>query len=140
MLCCAADSTEAWNGQANYDATSVVFCYSFGEEEDNYVFMCNWGWYEPEKIYMWGYHDTNPWDVYSITYEKDLSGDLAELVEYYNSLDLDFTPGTDPGFYPEELTTAYNTAMEEAMQAILTDHTDDEYQHVDYPAPTATTT
>ncbi|MBR3114733.1 MAG: dockerin type I repeat-containing protein, partial [Bacteroidaceae bacterium] len=128
MLCCAADSTEAWNGQANYDATSVVFCYSFGEEEDNYVFMCNWGWYEPEKIYMWGYHDTNPWDVYSITYEKDLSGDLAELVEYYNSLDLDFTPGTDPGFYPEELTTAYNTAMEEAMQAILTDHTDDEYQ------------
>ena len=69
VLQCAADSSETWNGQTNFDATSVVFCYSYGEE-DKYAFMCNWGWYEPEKIYFWSYHDTNPWDVYSVSYER----------------------------------------------------------------------
>ncbi|MBR4782344.1 MAG: hypothetical protein IK023_00455 [Bacteroidaceae bacterium] len=129
LLCCAADSSEAWNGQHNFDDKSTVFCYSYASgNEGKYVFMCNWGWYESEKIYMWGYHDTNPWDVYSVVYEKDLSGDLADLVDYYNSLNLDFPAGSDPGFYPTELASAYEKAMEEAVLACQTEHTDAEYQ------------
>ena len=51
LLCCAADSSQAWNGQANYDAGSTVFCYSYTQgSEDKYVYMCNWGYYEAEKI------------------------------------------------------------------------------------------
>ena len=129
MLACAADSTQEWNGQHNFDEGSTVFIYSYNNgSEDKFVNMCNWGYYEPEKIYMWGYKDTSPWDVYSVTYEKDLRGDLADLVDYYSSLNLEFPAGSDPGFYPTELAEAFITAMDEATVASMTEHTDAEYQ------------
>ncbi|MBO4731097.1 MAG: dockerin type I repeat-containing protein [Bacteroidaceae bacterium] len=129
MLACAADSTQEWNGQHNFDENSTVFIYSYNNgSEDKYVNMCNWGWYEAYKIYMWGYTDTSPWDVYSVMYEKDLRGELADLVDYYSSLNLEFPAGSDPGFYPTEIAEAFITAMDEATAASITDHTDAEYQ------------
>ena len=129
MLACAADSTQEWNGQHNFDENSTVFLYSYNNgSEDKYVNMCNWGWYEAYKIYMWGYKDTNPWDVYSVMYEKDLRGELADLVDYYSSLNLEFPAGSDPGFYPTEIAEAFITAMDEATAASITEHTDAEYQ------------
>ena len=129
MLACAADSTQEWKEQHNFDELSTVFIYSYvSGSEDKYVNMCNWGYYEPEKIYMWGYTDTNPWDVYSVMYEKDLCGELADLVDYYSSLNLEFPAGSDPGFYPTETAQAFTTAMDEAIAATMTEHTDAEYQ------------
>ena len=119
MLACAADSTQEWKEQHNFDELSTVFIYSYvSGSEDKYVNMCNWGYYEPEKIYMWGYTDTNPWDVYSVMYEKDLCGELADLVDYYSSLNLEFPAGSDPGFYPTETAQAFTTAMDEAIAEI----------------------
>ncbi|MBQ7742115.1 MAG: dockerin type I repeat-containing protein [Bacteroidaceae bacterium] len=129
MLVCAADSAQDWNGQHNYDEGSTVFIYSYNNgSEDKFINMCNWGWFEAEKIYMWGYKDTSPWDIYQVMYEKDLKGDLADLVDFYSSLNLEFPAGSDPGFYPSELVDAFTTAMDEATAATITDHTDAEYQ------------
>ncbi|MDY3063838.1 MAG: dockerin type I repeat-containing protein, partial [Bacteroidaceae bacterium] len=125
----AADSSAAWNGQSNFDATSVVMCYSYEDgSEPSWSYLCNWGWFAAEQIWVWGYQDTNPWDVYQVYETSDPLGDLEDLIDYYTSLNLDFTAGTDPGFYPKELADAYNTALEEANRAVISELSDEEYK------------
>ena len=129
-LYCAADSSVAWNGQQNFDANSTVFCYSYGEEPTDYNFICNWGYStsDPAYIWVWQYNDTNCWDVYELIYSDDPAGDLSDLIEFYESLDLQFTPGTNPGNFPAELVDAYNNALTKAISAIATGATDEEYK------------
>ncbi|MCH5179100.1 MAG: discoidin domain-containing protein [Prevotellaceae bacterium] len=132
-LYCAADSSIAWNGQENFDANSTVFCYSYyNKEEDelSYSFICNWGLAssDPTYIWVWQYNDTNCWDVYEANYADDIRGDLEDLIEYYESLNLEYPAGNDPGFYPTDLVEAFDKVKADAILALNQDRTDEEYQ------------
>ncbi|MCH5178289.1 MAG: hypothetical protein J1F13_01300, partial [Prevotellaceae bacterium] len=76
-LYCAADSSISYSWQLNFDAKSTVFCYSYGKNNNDYRFICNWGMGNAEDIYIWQYNDTNPWDVYEVL----IYDDYSEIIE-----------------------------------------------------------
>lgn len=130
-ICCAQDSSQAWNGQQNFDATSVALCYSYadGDGNNSYAFLCNWGWYDADAIHIWSYKDTNPWDIYQVYETADAQGELDDLLNLYTTLDLNFTAGSDPGYYPSDLVDAYKSALEEAQRIVVTPNlTQEEYK------------
>lgn len=119
--------TNTNTGGRGSDENSVGFAYSTSETTTNYLGF----WYstEPDLI-IWQYTDTNQWNVYEATYEKEPKDDLATIIDQYTSnTDVEFIAGTDPGYYDAEKVDAYNQTLEEALVISVTEGlSDDEYQ------------
>ena len=108
------------------DENSVGFAWSKSETE--FAYLGFWGTKAP-NILLWGYTDTNQWNVYAVTYEKSLQDDLQDVIDTYTGDGKEFTAGTDPGYYDEAASDAYNTALEEAlMKSMDGSLSDEEYQ------------
>lgn len=119
--------TNTNEGGRGSDSQSVGFSYSISDTEFRYLAY----WYATAPVAMlWGYTDTNQWNVYSVSYEKTLQDDLADLIDNYTATgSTEFIAGTDPGYYDSEKVEAYDNALEQALvTAASSDLTDEEYQ------------
>lgn len=128
----SGDEVSNWRTNTNEggrgsDAQSVGFSYSSSESDFYYLAY----WYATAPVAMlWGYTDTNQWNVYSATYEKTLQDDLADLINVYTADGAtEFIAGTDPGYYDAEKVEAYNNALEQGLVISATPNlSDEEYQ------------
>ena len=126
------DEVANWRSNGNEggrgsDEKSVGFSYS--PDESSWRYLSYWYATAPAAM-MWGYTDTNQWNVYEVTYQKSLQDDLTDLIGVYTAAGAtEFTGGTDPGFYDQAKADAYNTALEEALVASVSPNlSDEEYQ------------
>ena len=100
------------------DENSVGFAWS--RDEKSWSYLGNWwGAGGGENVLLWGYTDTNQWNVYAVTYEQDFLGDLQDLIDMYLE-EGEYVAGTDPGFYSEEAVNNYNQAMQEGLELSIT--------------------
>ena len=102
---------------------SVGFSYSISEKEFTYL----GSWSNADCIWFWQYTDTNEWNVYSVSYIKDLKEDLAALVDIYLA-EGDVIGGTDPGYYEQDIADEYNEVVQQSLMIAMGTHTDEEYQ------------
>ena len=106
----------------NPNEKSVGFSFSTGEDMyDDYTYLASWN--NADNIWFWNYTDTNQWNVYAVSYEKDLKADLQDLIDIYLSEE-NYLGGTDPGFYEIDAANAYHNALQEA-QALVNDTASD---------------
>ena len=106
----------------NTNEKSVGFSFSTGESMyDDYTYLASWN--NADNIWFWNYTDTNQWNVYAVSYEKDLKADLQDLINTYTS-ESSYIGGTDPGFYEIDAANAYHNALQEA-QVLVNDTASD---------------
>ncbi|MCH5178776.1 MAG: hypothetical protein J1F13_03750 [Prevotellaceae bacterium] len=106
------------------DNNSVGFCWS--KDEESFYYLGFWG-SEAPHVLLWQYTDTNQWNVYGASYEESLQDDLLELIDVYTgNTDVEFIPGTDPGYYGEAEVAAYEAALEAALIASVNSNLSDE--------------
>ncbi len=113
---------------AIWDDNSVAF--SCSPSEKDYCYLAYWTYASstPRAI-TWKYTNTIQWNVYSVTYEKDVREELENLIDTYSTASSEFVAGTDPGFYDGDAIEAYNETLEQAMLVCYTaSSTDDELQ------------
>ena len=108
---------------------SVAFVHSYvveDEEEGDYTTWAYLGtWANADNIWFWQYTDANQWNAYSVNFILDLKGDLQTLIDEYTA-EGEYTPGTDPGFYQQEVAEAYTAALADALAAVVGDTSDDQ--------------
>ena len=108
------------------DDNSVAFCWS--KDEKSFYYLGFWSNTAP-NVLLWGYTDTNQWNVYDVTYEKSLQDDLQDVIDTYTGDGKEFTAGTDPGYYDEAASDAYDVALQEALITSMDGSlSDEEYQ------------
>ena len=108
------------------DENSVGFAWS--KSETDFAYLGFWGTKAP-NILLWSYTDTNQWNVYAVTYEKSLQDDLQDVIDTYTGDGKEFTAGTDPGYYDEAASDAYDEALQEALIISMDGSlSDEEYQ------------
>lgn len=113
------------NADAIWDEKSVAFSASPSEKDFCYLAYWNYASSSPRAI-TWKYTNTIQWNVYSVSYQKDLRDDLESLIDTYSTASGDFVGGTDPGYYDASVIEEYNTVMEQAMTVCYTPTSTDE--------------
>ena len=118
-----------WRNNSNSNNTnekSVGFSFSTGESMyDDYTYLASWN--NADNIWFWQYTDTNQWNVYAVSYEKNLKADLQDLIDIYLS-EGNYFGGTDPGFYEVDAANAYHNALQEAQTLVNDTASDSQLQ------------
>lgn len=100
---------------------SVGLAISTGEKITDYTWLGYYG----GPGYM-GYADCNQWNLYAVHFVSDYAGDLESLINQYAD-EGEYTAGTDPGFYQEDVANAYQSALENAMLVQASGQSDEEF-------------
>lgn len=110
----------------NRVATDESVGFSFSTADDAWSYLALWRANEGEKgVMFWQYTDTNEWNVYGVTYVKDLKGDLEDLVDSYLA-EGEYVGGNNPGYYDQTVADEYNELLQSSLVLILGDASDEE--------------
>lgn len=99
---------------ATWDEKSVGFAAS--PKETDFCYLAYWSYASSSpRAITWKYTNSIQWNVYSVTYEKDVREDLEKLINSYSTASSEFQGGTNPGFYDQTIVDAYNEVLERAL-------------------------
>ncbi len=113
---------------------SVAFAHSYTyDNDDTDEKVATWAylgtWANADNIWFWQYTDANQWNAYSVNFILDLKGDLQALIDEY-ATEGEYTPGTNPGYYQEDVAEAYNATLAAALAAVVGDTSDDQLRQM----------